>query len=284
MRTLDVILLGNNYRIRNEVAAAFNTVVHEGVGLINEWWTNGLANDDNDDVMDLMLAGSPIREYYTQPPGMALKVSVMEEHPLLPGVRKGYCCFPWGSGPIYRVREDAKMIMAKEPILQPEEHHVPGLGPVDAGLHRRPPGPWPSGGGYTLRHAHFIKALGLKADYFFNLVAWLAEPRRLQENHLIINPTGGAMGKTTFGIETMRPGTLKNARSCRFRPGACHAEKTRGLPLPFLQRGRPQGESPVIHGAEKEFDVNVRLCSVLEIDEVFGHGQQRTTGSAHPWR
>jgi hypothetical protein len=43
----------------------------------------------------------------------------------------------------------------------------------------------------VLHHPNVAKMMALPGDYFFNLLSWLAEPRRREENRLIISPANG---------------------------------------------------------------------------------------------
>jgi len=195
LRTLDVILLGVNYAMDAKVAAAFNAVVHEGVGLLNDFWTNVYSSDDAN-TMDLMLASSPVRRHHIQPKcGTPLSATVIEEHPLLPGLRRGNSYSVYGCGPLYRVKEDAKVLIAKDRVIQPHEHGIPGLGPAQMPVYivgRLGRGRVVVAN--VINHPNFAKATALPSDYLYRLLSYLAEPRRLQQNFWDIAPAAGENG------------------------------------------------------------------------------------------
>ena len=69
LSTLDVLLIGNNYRMSVPVVRAIARAVRGGVGLLNEYWIRShVGTEDDPDMRDLMLAASNIYNFHM--PGM----------------------------------------------------------------------------------------------------------------------------------------------------------------------------------------------------------------------
>jgi RNA polymerase sigma factor (sigma-70 family) len=182
LETLDVILIGMNFAMDAPIARAFNRAVRGGVGLLNEYWTGG--TDEmwfNNDVRDLMLSASPIHAVHTHSTcGLPASASVRDADPLIPGLAPGTSLTVSGCGPLYHLSEGARVLVERDRVVAPQEHHVPGLGPA-----RMPV--WIVGQlgkgraivQHTGNHHDFAKGLSITVgQYFTRLIQWLAEPRR----------------------------------------------------------------------------------------------------------
>lgn len=135
MRTLDVILLGINFSMTELEAHAIVRTIRSGVGLLKEFWLGAYHPKELPDspaLRELSLALPPWGAYHTHPVcGQRTSAVVLEEHPLLPGLKAGdtFSVAP-ACGPVYRVAPGSKLLMTKGPVLSSEQHGVAGLGPM----------------------------------------------------------------------------------------------------------------------------------------------------------
>ena len=183
LRTLDVILLGNNWAMAPAVARALHEAVRSGVGLLNDCcWIDlfQCCGRDNADVRALALAESAIYRFHTTPQHETpMRAIVHEAHSVLPGLGPHTEAVVPSCGPVYQVMRDATLLISRDHVVMPEEHRLPGIGPL------RPPlyivGQLGAGRVAVVNvHAHrrIMMIPGLSDGYMDNLLAWLAEPRR----------------------------------------------------------------------------------------------------------
>jgi hypothetical protein len=182
LATLDVLLIGNNFALSPNIISAINRAVRGGVGLLNEYWTRahqGIVKDRC--LQELMLADSQYYSYHTSPTcGVLSPGRVINEHPLLPGLRAGTRVKFGGCGPAYRISPTAKVLIAQERRIPASEHGMRELGALQLPsyvvgqlgrgrivvVHA-----WP--------HERILSQLSIARDeYFRRLLDWLAEPKR----------------------------------------------------------------------------------------------------------
>jgi RNA polymerase sigma factor (sigma-70 family) len=180
LKTLDVILFGQNFALRDDVARAFHEAVSAGVGLLNEHWT-GMTDDCCDQQWALGLAVPPVHRYHTLPRcNLPLPATVIEEHPLLPGLTRGRAIQVSGCGVVHRVAEGARVIVHKDLLFAPDQHGIPRLGPARMPVYIV----GTLGRGRVvvsnlLRQSDLTRYLSMSpTQYFLDLMSWLAEPRR----------------------------------------------------------------------------------------------------------
>jgi hypothetical protein len=188
LQTLDVLLLGVNFFISPPIARAISQAVRGGMGLLNEYWAGTISGTCDDlSLRELMLADSPYYAYHM--PGQCggpMSATVLREHPLLPGLRAGMTMTVAGCGPAYRVMPSARVLIAKDEVVQPSQHRIAGLGPIpmpcyilgQLGRGRVAVNhTWPTKGpGVSHRAAYQIsRQLAVsREEYFLNLLHWLA--------------------------------------------------------------------------------------------------------------
>jgi hypothetical protein len=72
-----------------------------------------------------MLADGEVYKYHL-PPGQcgvaSLPATVLHEHPLVPGLRAGERIMVRGCGPAYKVMSGARVLLAKDYVVPPEQH------------------------------------------------------------------------------------------------------------------------------------------------------------------
>lgn len=182
LATLDVIILGMMLDISPTIIDAISDAVRGGVGLLNEYWIfNQFRPHNNEEHLALMLADSPVYTYH-HPDGCTHEgpAIVLEDDPLLPGMRAGTRMQIQGCGPAYRVVLGAKVCIAKDVMVPPSKHGFPNVGDLPApvyivGSHGR--------GRVVVSHIYFHNRITPFINvpvqtYFQNLLMWLAEPRR----------------------------------------------------------------------------------------------------------
>jgi hypothetical protein len=180
LKTLDVLWLGTNFAAPVGALKAFVQAVSSGVGLLNEHWMAGIDCHGQFVGRELMLADSPIHRYHTRPRcGVLRPFSVIDEHPLLPGMPKGARFTASGCRAVYRPTPGTRVVMEQDTVISPEEHQIAGLGPV------RPPiyliGQIGLGRAVVVqlaRHETITQHPSLSPTYLPDLIAWLAEPHR----------------------------------------------------------------------------------------------------------
>jgi RNA polymerase sigma-70 factor (ECF subfamily) len=185
MRTLDVILLGVNFAITEIEAQAIVRAIRSGVGLLKELWVGAYHPTDLPDspkMRELSLAMPPWGAYHTQPAcGQSTTATVLEEHPLLPGLKTGdtFTITP-ACGPVYRISPGSQLLMTKGPVLSPDQHRVPGLGPM-----RLPAFIVGNLGEGRVVVSNIFSQFELAAhlsvspqEYLLRLLRWLAQPGR----------------------------------------------------------------------------------------------------------
>jgi hypothetical protein len=105
--------------------------------------------------------------------------TLQEEHVLMPGLARGSQLLTEACGPVYRTAPGAKVLVTKNYIVRPDQHHIAGLGPI------APPayivGQLGAGRVVVVQafeHGRlWTQALG-GPSYLAKLLGWLAEPRR----------------------------------------------------------------------------------------------------------
>lgn len=182
LRTLDVIIIGLNLAMTAPIVSAINAAVRAGVGLLNEWWTGDYdAGRTNVELAQLFLADSPVHTHHVGNCLQFLPATVVESHPLLPGLRPGGSFPVSACGPIYRVSPAARLLVAKDLPVRAEQHRIPGLGDT---LRMPVVAVGTLGAGRvavvnTYTHSdiadHLTVTLG---EYLLNFLTWLADPRR----------------------------------------------------------------------------------------------------------
>jgi RNA polymerase sigma factor (sigma-70 family) len=132
LRTLDVIVLGVNWFMEPPVAAALHGAVSRGgVGLLNEWWTGSHEMAwGNVHLRELMLSDSPVYGFHMPSCGTWVSATVLEEHPLLHNAKTGATFMTNGCGPVFRPMLGTRVLIAKDRVVMPDEHRIPGLGPA----------------------------------------------------------------------------------------------------------------------------------------------------------
>jgi RNA polymerase sigma factor (sigma-70 family) len=178
LETLDVLLLGINYAITPPIARAINRAVRAGMGLLNEYWTGthvGICDDAC--IRELMLAGSNSYKYHMPGEcGDPMPATVLREHPLLPGLNAGSKIQVRGCGPVYKVMPTAQVLIAKDYFVQPREHGLHDLGPMQMPCYIL--GQLGRGRivvNHIWPHQWFIRELHIGCEaYFTNLLRWLA--------------------------------------------------------------------------------------------------------------
>lgn len=180
LKTLDVILFGQSFALRDDVARAFHEAVRAGVGLLNEHWT-GMTDDCCDQQWALGLAVPPVYRYHTLPRcNLPLPATVIEEHPLLPGLTRGCAIQVSGCGVVHRIAEGARVIVQKDLLFEPDQHGITELGPARMPVYIV----GALGRGRVvvsnlLRQSDLTRYLSISpTQYFLDLMTWLAEPRR----------------------------------------------------------------------------------------------------------
>lgn len=180
LKTLDVLWLGTNFAAPLAALAAFTSAVRSGVGLLNEHWLSGMTCHGDFPGRELMLADSIIYRYHTKPRcGVPGPMTVLSEDPLLPGLSRGTRLIATGCGSLFRPMANARVIIAQDHVIEPEEHGIPGLGAAripsyiigQLGLGRAVVSQLP-------RHQTISQHPSIAANYLADLLAWLAEPRR----------------------------------------------------------------------------------------------------------
>ncbi|HEV2296467.1 MAG TPA: sigma-70 family RNA polymerase sigma factor [Tepidisphaeraceae bacterium] len=181
LRTLDLIMIGVNAFISSSATRALSAAVRSGVGLLNEFWTGEQnIHDEDPHLAELMLSCTPLRAFHTKPHcGEFLTASVIDEHPLLPGLKQGMTFLSYGCGPVYRPTPGTKVLVVKDQVIEQDEHGIPGLGPA-----RMPVclvGQLGSGRVFianVLQQAEIAQHLTVSpTDYLLNVVSWLVAPR-----------------------------------------------------------------------------------------------------------
>jgi hypothetical protein len=187
MRSLDVILLGVNFFMTEIEAQAIAQAVRSGVGLLKELWIGMYhAHEllDSATMRELSLALPPWGAYHTLPVcGQTTSALVLEEHPLLPGLKAGdTITVSPACGPVYRVAPGSKVLMTKRPVLSPHEHGVAGLGPMSL-----PAFIVGNLGKGRVVVSNFFSQFELSAhlsvsprEYLANLLGWLAKPSQVE--------------------------------------------------------------------------------------------------------
>ena len=187
LATLDVLIVGPNYRLRPSEVAAVHRAVSAGTGLLNDWWLNmhGLDAGDSAAQRALFMSASPVRMFHSTTCFETVPLRQVGRHAILPPVARpglGAAC-----GPIWKPRREATVVLEKGPIRSPIEHGIPGAGPLAmpsvvigaCGSGRVVFGHW-----RELQEAFG----GFGPSLLLRLVEWLAEPRRGLED------AGGAGG------------------------------------------------------------------------------------------
>lgn len=184
LTTLDIMLLGNNFRMSPSVARAMWRAVRGGVRLINKRWTGSMAGVVDDPYfLDLMLADTPWFSYH-HPNGCGTLASaiVQQSNPLLPGLPAGSQILMPACGPAYRPVSAAKVVLTQTATIAPSEHGLPALGSLQLPVWLS--GPLGQGRVIVVQvwpHDRLASQLTISAeDYFQNLLTWAAEPRRVQ--------------------------------------------------------------------------------------------------------
>jgi hypothetical protein len=178
LQTLDVLLLGVNYSMTVPIFAAINRAVRGGMGLLNEYWTGSHVGSCADiNMRELMLADSNSYNYHMPGEcGALLPATVLREHPLLPGVKAGTTMRVRGCGPVYRVMSTAQVLITKDYYVQPQEHGLPDVRPMQMPCYIL--GQLGRGRvvvNHLMPHQGFIRELGVGCEeYFTNLLRWLA--------------------------------------------------------------------------------------------------------------
>lgn len=183
LKTLDVIIFANNFDVAPAVTAALAEAVESGVGLLKEYWCGVVkigGRQDDAGARKLLLADSPISAFHMPHHcGEQVPAVVEEEHPLLPGLKKGDRFKVSGCSPLYRVAPGATVPIFKDRWVSPEEHGIAGLGSI------RPPafivGRLGEGRVVVIHEVNLpglARRLHLGDNYFSTLLTWLADPRR----------------------------------------------------------------------------------------------------------
>ena len=181
LATLDVLLFGQSFALRDDVARAFHEAVRSGgVGLLNEHWS-GMADECCDEQWALGLAVPPVHRFHTLPRcNLPLPATVLQPHPLLPGLTRGRAIQVSGCGVVHHVAEGATVIIQKDRVFPPAEHRISGLGPAHMPVYIV----GSIGRGRVvvsnvLRQSNLTRYLSISpTQYFLDLLTWLAEPRR----------------------------------------------------------------------------------------------------------
>ena len=186
LATLDVLILGVNYRLSLKQIAAIHAAVSAGTGLLNDWWMNmhGLAETGDDPRQrDLHLSASPVRMYHSPHCGDRVMLHQVGTHEL---VAEDHAAgdprqrLTSGCGPAFVAKPEASLVLEKGRPLSPMEHRVPGVGMLTlpalvigtCGRGRVYVGTWSQ----TLPYLN--PRLVPEAETTRKLIAWLAEPRR----------------------------------------------------------------------------------------------------------
>jgi len=186
LKSLDVILMGLNHAYDRATIAALHEAVSWGVGLLKEWWLGPMALRTREDVKEreLILAESPVFPYHC-PTGCAtdLAATVVGEDPLFPTFTLGRRAVVRGCGPVYKVAKGATLVMAKDRVIEPQEHGIPGLGAARMPVVVK--GKLGEGRVIVmncLRPPMLMAQMGVGGDYLTELLVWLAGGEKKSES------------------------------------------------------------------------------------------------------
>ncbi len=192
LRHLDVIILGHNFVLRQDVAERVVDATERGTGLMSYHHTGTLGQSADPRLIErIKLAESHICNYCGVRAGIihdhidgVLPGHVRERHPAAPGLVPGQAMSLWPCGSLYRVKRDARVIVATDAELTGNGHFdTPDPLPLS-------PMPMPVmvsgsiGRGRVLafstsRIEHWHERHPFIGPTFKeDLIAWLAEPRR----------------------------------------------------------------------------------------------------------
>jgi hypothetical protein len=140
-----------------------------------------MADDSCDEQWALALAVPPVHRYHTSPRcNLPLAATVRSEHALLPGLTRGRAIQVSGCGVVHRLREGTQVIIEKDLMFPPAVHGISGLGTARMPVYMV--GQLGHGRvvvSNVLRQSDVTRHLAVSpTQYFLDLLAWLAEPRR----------------------------------------------------------------------------------------------------------
>ncbi len=183
LKTLDVIHVGLNFALAPGAAQAIVQAVRGGVGFLSEGWTGGWKQQLEPAVWELLLSATPVQPIHIDPCGRSmLPATIRQASPLLPGLQVGDEIPVSGCGPVYRPAEGTRVLITKRLHSSVAQGGLVDHGSVEMPVYLT----GQVGRGRVIAvnlipRSFLLPRLSVSLpEYFANVIAWLAGPRREQ--------------------------------------------------------------------------------------------------------